>query len=278
MTLLRVIKRSQSSINNNTDFNSSVFRYFVAGREVKRDIVKSGLKSAFLGMLDVFFLPNSSDFEELSNWTFSEAIEAVAGSSDTPQTLNTYDGIKYIYKEAVTTQIRAAIPAVLNGFTGRTFREQMTMTGVIYVETSDLLEITHGELLDPPNPSEITDIPNVWEGAEPAYKAVFNTVPAGYYAVQGDEVGTHGKDGFAFKPLSFWDELVSDTTTVQGEYTGIITEEKSGFKIDSKSIQLNLTQSGEMLFRYNPEDVLKYIELIKTHYNYRVNATFERDL
>lgn len=277
MTQLRIIKRSVSSINLDLDLNPSAFRYFVGNVEMKRDVIKSGLKPAFLGMLDMLILPNPSDFQELSNWTFSSPLEALAGTGGNTETINTYDGIKYAYRSSIETQLTPLIPANLNGFAGKTFKSVFQMTGAIYIETSDLNEVTHAEFIDTENGFDPEIVPLAVVGGTARKLATFNTTPSGYFPVEVGQTPTHGKDGFAFRPLSYWDEIVIQPGP-QGEYTGLITEEKSGFKLDSKLINFNLTATGEALSRYNPIDLFTFAELIKLHYNYRENATFEGDL
>lgn len=245
---------------------------------MKRTIVKDGVKPAFLGMLDLLILPNSNDFEELSDWSFLNPILSTDGVGAQETIVNTYEGIKYIWKPAETITTRAAVPANLNGFTGKTYKGFYDMmTGqMVYTETSDLYEIQYAEFLNPPDEPEILDIHQVQPGAKGAIKPIYSTVAAGYVAIQGNEVGTHGKDGNTFKPLSFWNETVVGSSAT--EYTGTIVEGKSGFTLDSKKIGLNLTSLGEVLPRYTPLDLITFAKLIKMQYDYRLNSTIEENI
>lgn len=272
MTVLKITKRSQSSINTAVDFNPSVFRYFVAGIEVKLEVVKNGQKPAFFGMLDVLITPNSYNFDELGEWSVLnlELTSGTGGSADV--VVNDYTDVKYAYFPSTETQLTPLVPAKLNGFTGKTYRAQMGMMGFEYIETTDLNLVTHAEFLDPGYPPEIVDIEVV--GGEPRILPTFSTTPSGYYPVSGSQVGTHGKDGAVFRPLSFWDRAIQGDSGT-GRYKGLITDGKSGFTLDSSKIGLHFESNGEVLTSYSPLEVATFAELIKMHYSHRINSDVE---
>ena len=119
MVLLKIQKRDASSINNTVDFNPSVFRYFADSSEIKLQSVKNGLKSAFLGMLDTVVIPDERLFNELGEWSFVDPVESTTRVGGVVSTTNSYNGIRWIFREALTV-ITPAIPAssgtlVING-------------------------------------------------------------------------------------------------------------------------------------------------------------------
>lgn len=280
MPILRVIKRDISAANNDVDFNPSVFKYYVDRIEVKKQSVKDGLKSAFCGMLDEMLRPDETDFNTSANWSFGNRRVSAAIIGGTTTTINTYTGVKYIYRQATQTLINAAVPANLNGFEGLTYKSSlnpMTFT-TIYTLTTDLNEITHGELIQDGQANTIVPIQNL--GGTPRILASFNTVNAGYYAVQPGEQGTHGVDEFNdYRPLSYWNETYETGPTVNNnEYYGLLTENTTGFTLDSEKILLSLTDQGDALARYNPSDLAVFVSLISIQFNYRPGKPAELEL
>jgi hypothetical protein len=269
MTLLKVMKRDRNSITA-LDVNTSVFRYWVDSVEVKTDAMKNGLISPFLAMLNELIRPDQANYEIDSSWTFSNPIETVSTIGGGSITINTYDGIKYIYRAEITTVLTAAQPATLGTYTSETYKRVFDMsTGWAYELTTNLNEVTHG--LDGSTYREVS----FWGGTPPVPETSSFT-PQGYYPVQDLEVGTHGKDGLAFRPLSFWNEVVSGSTVT--EYRGTLTESFSGFVFDTDKIRFNMTQQGDALERYNPIDLITFAELIKLQYQYRESRTSEGEM
>jgi hypothetical protein len=265
MTLLKVMKRDRTSIAA-LDVNTSVFRYWVDSVEVKTDAMKNGLTTPFLAMLNELIRPDPENYEIDSRWSFSNPIETTSTIGGNVTIINTYDGIKYIYRDSVTTILTAAQPATVGTYTGATYKRVLDMmsSGYTYTLTTNLNEAGYG--LDGTTYKELT----FWGGTLPVAETS-NFTPQGYYPVQGLETGTHGKDGLAFKPLSFWNEVVSGSTVT--EYRGTLTENTTGFVFDTDRIRFNMTQEGDALERYNPIDLITFAELIKLQYQYRLNAT-----
>lgn len=264
MTLLKVMKRDKNSITA-LDPNPSVFRYWVDSVEIKNPGMKNGLITPFLAMLNELIRPDPENVEIDSSWSFSGSIETTSTIGGNVTTINTYDGIKYIYRSAVETVLTAAQPATTGTYTGATYKRVFDMMmSDSYQVTTNLMEATHG--LDGATYRTLS----FWGGSAPV-PGTSQITPHGYYPVQGMEIGTHGKDGAAFKPLSFWNESVSGT--VETEYRGTLTENISGFVFDTDRIRFNLTQEGDALQRYNPIDLITFAELIKLQYQYRLDAT-----
>lgn len=280
MSILRVIKRDPSTINNEVDFNPSVFRYYIDRVEVKKESVKNGLKSAFCGMLDELLRPDETNYTLNGSWSFSDLKTASTVIGGTTTTINTYKGVKYIYRQATQTLINAAMPASLNGFTGLTYKASfnpMTFSST-YTLTTDLNEITHGELIQNGQANTIVSISNL--GGTPRVLASFNTTNAGYGSIQSSEQGTHGIDEFgSYRPLTFWNESVtSETTQGSDEYYATLTESNTGFTLDTKKILFALKSNGDALPRYNPIDLVTFANLIKLHYFYRHSTPVEAQI
>ena len=268
MTLLKVMKRDRSSIAA-TDFNNSLFRYWIDSVEVKTDAMKNRLITPFLAMLNELIRPDPENFELDSSWSFSNPVETSSTIGGNVTTINTYEGTKYIYRESITTILTAAQPATLGTYSGTTYKKVFSMTGFSYETTTNLNEVTHG--LDGATYKEIT----FWGGTLPI-AGTSSFTPQGYYPVQGLEIGTHGQDGAAFRPLSFWNESFSDPSAP--EYRGTLMESISGFKFDTDRIRFNVTQTGDALERYNPIDLITFAELIKLQYQYRMDATAQGEI
>lgn len=274
MPTVKILKRDASAVNNAVDFNPSVFRYFIDTQEIKHDYVRSGLKSAFLGMLDSVVVNDSSLFDELSDWNFIETVNAVIQSGGNVTTINTYTGIQYIYRQAVQTIVSPAIPATLGTYTGETYRYNSIAAmfgGPLYPIETDLSIATHGI------ENGTFQTFNYWGGSAPI-AAVTQTTNAGFYPVSGSEVGTHGQDGSDFMPLAFWNESFTPPVSNTGEYTGKLIESKTGFSLDSKKIGLALSGTNEALQRYNPIDLITFVSLIKLHYSYRDSVLVETQI
>jgi hypothetical protein len=264
MTLLKVMKRDRNSITA-LDVNTSVFRYWVDSVEINAEAMKNGLTPPFLAMLNELIRPDPENYTIDSNWSFSNPIETVGTIGGNVTIINTYDGIKYIYRISATTILTAAEPATVGTYTGATYRRVFDMmSGYTYILTTNLNEAGYG--LDGATYRELT----FWGGTLPVAETSSFT-PQGYYPVQGLETGTHGKDGAAFKPLSFWNETVNGSVVT--EYRGTLTENISGFVFDTDLIRFNVTQQGDALERYNPIDLITFAELIKLQYQYRLSAT-----
>jgi hypothetical protein len=270
MTLLKVLKRDKNSITT-LDVNPSVFRYWVDGIEVRSEAMRTRLVSPFILMLNELVLPDPDNFTIKSNWSFSNPIETTSTIGGSNLIINTYEGVKYIYRQAVTTVITSPQPATLGTYTGQTFRRffDMSMGGWNYQQTTDLDEVTHG--LDGATYQPIA----FWGGTAPV-EGITSSTPQGYYPVQGMEIGTHGKDGAVFRPLSFWNEIDSGSTVT--EYRGTLTESITGFRFDTDKILFNMTEDGDALERYNPIDLITFAELIKLQYQYRESRTFEGNI
>jgi hypothetical protein len=269
MTLLKVMKRDRNSITA-LDVNTSVFRYWIDSVEIKTDAMKNGLTPPFLAMLNELIRPDQENYEIDSSWSFSNPIETVSTIGGGSVTINTYDGIKYIYRAAITTVLTAAQPATLGTYAGATYKRIFDMmAGWTYQLTTNLNEATHG--LDGSTYRELS----FWGGTAPVAETS-NFTPQGYFPVQGLEIGTHGKDGLAFRPLSFWNEVVSGSTVT--EYRVTLTENITGFVFDTDKIRFNMTQQGDALERYNPIDLITFAELIKLQYQYRESRTSEGEM
>jgi hypothetical protein len=233
--------------------------------------MKDGLTTPFLAMLNELIRPDSENYEIDSSWSFSNPIETVSTIGGGSVTINTYDGIKYIYRPAITTVLTAAQPATLGNYVGAVYKSVFSMAtfSTNYEITTNLAEATHG--LDGSTYRELS----FWGGTAPVAETS-NFTPQGYFPVQGLELGTHGKDGLAFRPLSFWNEVVSGSTVT--EYRGTLTESFSGFVFDTDKIRFNMTQQGDALERYNPIDLITFAELIKLQYQYRESRTSEGEM
>ena len=280
MSILRVTKRDPSTINNDVDFNPSVFRYYVDRFEVKKESVKNGLKPAFCGMLDELLRPDETNYTLDGDWNFSNLTTAQAVIGGTTTTINTYAGVKYVYRQAAQTMLTDLISANLNGYTGRTFKtafNPMTM-GMMYVETTNLDEITHGELIQDGETNQFVPLENL--GGTPRIGATFQTTNAGYGPIQSGEQGTHGVDEFGdYRPLTYWNETVeSETTQGADEYNATLAERNTGFTLDTKKILLALGSNGDVLLRYNPVDLVTFAKLIKLHYSYRYSTPVEAEI
>jgi hypothetical protein len=279
MNILRVVKRSPTAVRALADLNPSVFRYYLDTIEIQSTAVRDGLKPAFLGMLDELLRPDDNNPNIDGNWSFSNPVNAqtVIGGIDT--VINTYTGVKYIYRQAQQIMLTSLIPANLGGYTGRTFKSTFNpaTNTAIYIETSNLDEITHGELQDG-QVDHFLPIQDL-EGT-PRILPTFLSVGAGYGAIQSGEQGTHGMDELGvYRPLSYWDRTISATEAAgSAEYYGILRESVSGFILNTSKIMFSTTQDGEALARYNPIDLITYAGLIKLHYTYRLNATFEGEI
>lgn len=393
MVLLKIQKRDANSINNAVDFNPSVFRYFADSSEIKLQSVKDGLKSAFLGMLDTVVIPDERLFNELGDWTFLNPVQATTQVGGLIYTTNSYNGIKYIFKEenTVVTQSVAAslgtfvvdgdsklyrqvngvfvlepnlnlathagevavfqplsfwqgspasleleyparaavrgagyentvlyrqdlnspdydwivdntygthaksddginytsfynndgfagcspgwigggdliqIDAQMGSYTGLTYK----LVNGTYVLEPSLMTATHGLSIN----ENIN--PLAFYGGNPFSPTITTTTPSGFYPVTGLETGTHGKDGNALLPLSYWNSDITPPFPNSIEKTGRLTDNRTGFSMDSKQINLALTATGEALQRYNPIDLITFVELIKLQYSYRDSATKE---
>lgn len=280
MSILRVIKRDPSTINNAVDFNPSVFKYYVDRIEVKKESVKNGLKPAFCGMLDELLRPDETNYTLDGDWNFSAPTTASTVIGGTTTTINTYEGVKYIYKQATQTLINEAVPANLNGFQGLTYKASFNPTTFTntYTLTTDLNEITHGELIQDGQANTIVPISDL--GGTPRILASFNTVDAGYGPIQPGEQGTHGIDEFGdYRPLTFWnDSVVNETTQGADEYYATLTESNTGFTLDTKKIIFALRANGDALLRYNPIDLVTFANLIKLHYFYRYSTPVEAEI
>lgn len=280
MPILRVIKRDPSKINNQIDFNPSVFKYYVDRTEVKKESVKNGLKPAFFGMLDSLIRPDESNFVLEGDWSVSNLTTAETIIGGTTTIINNYQGWRYIYRDATSTMLTALIPANLNGYTGRTFKTEFNPAtmGAMYIETTNLDEITHGELVQDGQDNQIVSIASI--GGTPRISATFQTTNAGYSPIQSGEQGTHGQDEFQdYRPLSYWNETVETTTTTGGnEYYGTLTESNTGFVLNTKRILFSLSSSGDALERYNPIDLAMFANLIKLNYSYRNSAPVEIEM
>ncbi len=279
MNILRIVKRDSSAINSLLDFNPSVFRYYIDSFEVKSEAVRDGLKPAFLGMLNELLLPDDSDSQILGNWSFIHEELAALGVGGQVETINTYTGVKYIYRQTVQTMLTTLIPATLGEYTGRTFKSvfnPMTM-GSMYVETNNLDEVTHGELIQDGQPNQFLSIQNL--GGTPRILPTFQTTIAGYGPAQQGEQGTHGIDEFNdYQPLAFWNETISGSGAGQDEYYGKLTENNTGFVFNTKKILFATARDGEALKRYNPIDLITFVSLIKLHYEYRMGRTVEVEI
>ena len=280
MPILRVIKRDPSKINNQIDFNPSVFKYYVDRTEVKKESVKNGLKPAFFGMLDSLIRPDESNFVLEGDWSVSNLTTAETIIGGTTTIINNYQGWRYIYRDATSTMLTALIPANLNGYTGRTFKTEFNPAtmGAMYIETTNLDEITHGELVQDGQDNQIVSIASI--GGTPRISATFQTTNAGYGAIQSGEQGTHGIDEFNdYRPLAFWNETVTTTITLGAEeYYGKLTESHSGFTLDTNKILFATTPGGEALRRYNPTDLICFASLVKLHYEYRLGKPAEAEV
>ena len=147
MVKLKVLKRDSAAINNALDFNSSVFRYFADGSEIKEEKVKTGLKSAFLGMLDNIVIPDDSMYMEQGNWSFLMPVASDGSTGSTTVTTNTYTGVKYVYRQAQTTTTVPGVSATLGSYTGETYKSNPlygTGNAPQYVLEPDLSKATHG--------------------------------------------------------------------------------------------------------------------------------------
>ena len=280
MSILRIVKRDPTAINTLLDFNPSVFRYYVDVSEVKKLSVRDGLKTAFAAMLDELLRPDSDNLEIDGNWSFYQNELAAIGIGGQAETINTYTGVKYVYRQAVQTLLTALIPATMGSYVGRTFKSTfnpMTM-GSMYVETNNLDEVTHGELVQNGQANQFLSIENL--GGTPRVGATFQTTNAGYSPIQSGEQGTHGQDEFQdYRPLSYWNETVETTTTTGGnEYYGTLTESNTGFVLNTKRILFSLSSSGDALERYNPIDLATFANLIKLNYSYRNSAPVEIEM
>ena len=271
MATLKVLKRDKSAVNNDYDYNSSVFRYFVETQEVKLESVKSGFKSAFLGMLDTLILNDYDLFNELSNWSFIRPVAINAVSTGPSSTINIYTGTEYIYRAATSTVLSTGLPALRGSYTGLTYAwgitSQMTFG---YVLEPDLNKATHG-------------IDNMFRnlsffGGRAATQDVLSTTSAGYYAIAGNENATHGKEGDNFFPFSYWDRVIAPPVSSTDEYTGILRESRTGYTLDLTRIGLRLTLIGEALERYNPIDLITFASLIKLQYDNRSSVIKEAQI
>ena len=279
MSILRIVKRDPTAINTLLDFNPSVFRYYVDVAEVKKLSVRDGLKTAFAAMLDELLRPDSDNLEIDGNWSFYQNELAAIGIGGQAETINTYTGVKYVYRQAVQTVLTALIPATMGSYVGRTFKSTfnpMTM-GSMYVETSNLDEVTHGELVQNGQANQFLSIENL--GGTPRVSATFQTTNAGYGAIQSGEQGTHGINEFNdYQPLGFWNETVTGSGDRQDEYYGKLTENNTGFVFDTKKILFAMTIYGDALKRYNPVDLICFTSLIRLHYEYRLGKPMEAEI
>ncbi len=280
MSILRVTKRDPSTINNEVDFNPSVFKYYVDRIEVKKESVKNGLKPAFCGMLDELLRPDEANYTLDGNWNFSDPTTASTVIGGTTTIINTYEGVKYVYRQATQILINAAVPANLNGFAGLTYKASLNpMTfASTYTLTTDLNEITHGELIQDGQANTIVPISNL--GGTPRISATFRTTNAGYGPIQPGEQGTHGIDEFGYyRPITFWNEtVVNETTQGADEYYATLTESNTGFTLNTKKILFALRDNGDALPRYNPIDLVTFANLIKLHYFYRYSTPVEAEI
>lgn len=280
MNILRVIKRSPTAINALKDLNPSVFRYYIDTIETQSAVVRDGLKPAFLGMLDELLRPDENNGEIDGNWSFFNPVNAQAVIGGTSAIINTYTGIKYIYRQAYQLMISPGILATLGTYSGRTFAYSLsTETGMpVYDETVDLSLITHGELTQDGQADQYVPIQTL--GGTPRILPTFLSVGSGYAPIQPGEQGTHGLDELGiYRSLAYWDRTVDATDSAGSEeYYGILRESVSGFSFNTAKIMFSTTIGGEALARYNPIDLVCYAGLIKLHYAYRLNSTFEGEI
>ena len=271
MATLKILKRDKSVISNDYDYNSSVFRYFVESQEVKLESVKSGFKSAFLGMLDTLILNDYDLFDELSDWSFISPVSINTVSTGPTTTINIYTGAEYIYRNATSTVLSTGLPALRGSYTGLTYVWGMTNQMTFgYVLEPDLNKATHGIQGSYRNLS--------FFGGRAATQDVLSTTSAGYYAIEGNETPTHGKEGDSFFPFSYWDRVVAPPVSSTDEYTGVLRESKTGYTLDSARLGLRLTLIGEALERYNPIDLITFASLIKLQYDNRSSTVKEAQI
>ena len=221
MVKLKVLKRDSAAINNAVDFNNSVFRYFADGSEIKEEKVKSGLKSAFLGMLDNIVIPDDFLYMNQGDWSFLMPVASDGSTGSTTVTTNTYTGVKYIYRQAQTTTTVPAVLATPGSYTGSTYRLNPLFAmgvGTEYVLEPDLSKATHGK--------EIRSIYrplDYWGGSEG-------------YPTEYDDDGTL---------------LVAGVEATRGTYIGQLFRGSSGFEVPTTDLY-NARKGVENYDNYQP--------------------------